>query len=92
MKGGNRTKSDGKSANTDNKSTMTKKSKITQFTFENVEDEVKEILEEFGNLFCINNVNNNKNSYKHMMMKRKKKKILMMMMKMKKKRLFQKKN
>jgi hypothetical protein len=34
---------------TDARSTVSKKTKITNFTFENVEEEVKLILEEYGN-------------------------------------------
>lgn len=37
----------------DNKSTMSKKSKITAFTHENVSEEVQLVLEQYGNTMTI---------------------------------------
>ena len=46
--GTNQSRSKRKGSGTDNKSTTTKRTKITNFTFENVEEEIQLIMEEFG--------------------------------------------
>lgn len=48
-----RSKSRKKSSARDNKSTTTKKTKITKFTYENVEEEVTLILQDYGKSFSV---------------------------------------